>query len=97
MFSPPGKKTFSVSKFQSEIPPLLSSQIDQFCSTEMADETLTILIRTFAALKPPVLSSEIRQSWELFTFSSAEDAARGVNQGLFIEHLFYRPSFFRQK
>ena len=29
--------------------------------------------------------------------SSADDAARAVNQGLFIDHLFYRPSYFKKQ
>ena len=31
------------------------------------------------------------------TFSSAEDAAKAVNQGFFIDHLFHRPSYFIQR
>ena len=30
-------------------------------------------------------------------FSSAEDAAKAVKQGLFNDHFFYRPSYFLQQ
>ena len=103
MFSAPGMKPFSVPKLQSENPPPLSSQIDQFwweVFTETAQETtidnlalnfFNVKANRFVKRDKTVLGT-IR-----LTLSSAKDATKAENQGLFIDHLFYRPSYFIQQ
>ena len=68
--------------------------------TEIAEETIIDnLAKDFSNVKATrfIKKDKTVLGTVRLTFSSAEDAANAVNQGLFIDHLFYRPSYFIQQ